>query len=79
MFYQSIKAQSVDYISRMVFYSRKFHQAILPILGIEVEGEPYKDEGAHPAEADAEPLRHATHVENDKHNEICNQATGEDE
>lgn len=79
MLNQSVKAQTVDDVTRMIFHSREFHQSVLAILCVEMEGEPHKDGGAASAEADAEPLRHATHIHDDEHNEIHNQATGEDE
>lgn len=72
MFNQSVKAQTIDDVARIVFHSREFHQPVLAILCIEMEGELYKDGGTASAEADAEPLRNATHVHDDEYNEIHN-------
>ena len=79
MFNQSCQAQTVDDIPRPVFDRGKFHQTVLAIFGIEMEGEPYEERSTDNTETDADPLRESGDIHDDEHHEHTEQPSGKDE
>ena len=57
----------------------QLHQPVFAVLRVQPEREPHERRGGHRAEADAEPLAHACHVEDDEENEGGEQPACEQE
>jgi len=53
----------------MPFACGGFHQPVRAVLGVEPEREPHQRQGGGNAEADADPLVHARHVQDDERHE----------
>ena len=63
----------------MLAFGKLFHHAVLPVLCVQLEGEPYQRRSSYDAETDTNPLIDARHVEEDEEDEHGQQPTGEDE
>ena len=63
----------------MPFPGGGFHQPVRAVLGIEPERQPYQQRSRSHAEADAHPLVHARHVQDNEHHEHGKQPGGEHE
>ncbi len=55
------------------------HQPVRAVPGVQPEGQPYQQRSRSHAEADAHPLVHARHVQDDEHHEHGEQTAAEDE
>mgnify|MGYP003623731444 CR=1 FL=1 len=63
----------------MLAFGQPFHQAIFPVLRIQVESQPHQSGVGDNAETDSDPLVYTCHIHNHKDYEYCQQTARKDE